>query len=163
MAVNLSKLDKYVRQAIETSSATAKHDTGFRVTDSTTGKRYRYVQFNEATGVTVTPLWPMGIAIASDDPNILTADYSASAVMQPCAIGVCTCSTSGEYGWVEERNPAMPTDCMVSVAATIGEALYWAADGYLTWAKLDSTVDTFPAAIPLETNGANASAKIQWV
>jgi len=163
MAVNLSKLDKYVRQAIESGSATAKHDTGFRVTDSTTGKHYRYVRLQG--GVAGVANYPCGMSLVSDDPNIVSCDESDI----DCAANVCGqmlgAITDTYYCWIEERDPGMPTDIKTGTAITAGEGLIWTADGYLTPQAFSgaTTDDKYAVAIVLSTSGVLALTKIQWM
>ena len=160
MAVNVSKLDKYVRQAIEGESTTALHDTGFRVEDSTTGKHYRYVQVGG--GVAVAANYPVGMYLASDDPNIVSPDESKCVGTQCCGQGTGAI-TALSYGWIEERDPAMPTDIRTGTAATIGQGLVWSDDGFLVPLALSSAGGGDAVAVQLETAAVVAVTKIQWM
>ena len=162
MAVDISKLDKYVRQAIESGSATAKHDTGFRVTDCTSGKKYRYVQLGG--GVAGVANYPVGMYLLSDDPNVVTCDESDYNAAQPCGqtLGAIT---DTYYCWIEERDPAMPTDILTGTVNAVGDLLLWTADGYLTTvaAATNTTNDLHACAVALETGASVKATKIQWL
>ena len=163
MAVNPTKLDRYTRQAIETWSSTQNHTKGFRVTDTSTGKTYRYVQLKSTTTTqSGTPLGQYNLAGASSVAfNDVTGDVTDSTCLYPLGIARGAGTDTNCYGWMEEKQTTMPTTVNIKGTIAVGNILCWAADTYLI-----STTNTGAGAgcaEALAVHTSTASGYIQWL
>jgi len=145
MAVNLSKCDKFVAQAIETWQTTQMHDLGFTMTDMSTGKDYMYVLYNDGAGTVVGSIGaPVGIYCLANalvgSATTVTADVTDSANGVPLGV-LRGAPTDGQYGFIELVKKGIVTTVLCDTADPAQYQYYkWSADSLLTSMVMTSAI-----------------------
>ncbi len=173
MAVNLSRFDHFISQAIETWQSTALHDTGFVATNQATGKSYMYVKYDAGAQPRYTTNGcPVGIycvanAVVGSETTV-TADMSDSGSSAGVPLGIARgVATDGDYGFIELAKKGVVTTVLCDTNNSAQAQYYkWSADSLLTSVLINSTVDDQGVAIAksMDSDGAAAGyLSVAWL
>lgn len=166
MAVATHNLTNPVLQAIESWSSVQNHKLGYETKDRSTGKAYRYVQYNAGSVTTTIPMQSgvtVGPYVASANgtysENIVTDD--ASLAFRPTGvIRSSACSSVNVYGFIEVIEANLPTTILTSVDQAVAQqnGAVW-ADRHFTTAAINTT--SFGVTVVAEILDSHAASKDQ--